>query len=511
MALSINTNIGALGAAAAASAVNKSMETSMERLSTGLRINSSADDAAGMAITSRMEAAVRGMNQAIRNAMDTQALIDTAEGAQSETMNLLQRMRELAIQAATDTNSQSDRTALNSEIIQLRAEIDRIADTTTWAGQKVLDGSFVGKTFQIGAFEGETINVSQKSVKTADFGQHYKDTVAFFSAEGASAASAALNTIAADTLTVVGKSGSSTVSTSADGSAKDLAALVNAKTSSTGVYAKAQTALKLSGLSANPVGSTTSFTLQAGSGTAVSISATVTDNADLSTLVSVINTNSGTTGITAEFDGTDKSAIILRDADGDNIQITDFSSTGAASAALTIAVSYATTYDATAFSSAGTLTSAAATDSIDVGGVARFYSTESFTVSGDSGDADGTDDATGFFASAGVASSLSKVSTVSVATRAGAAAAIDVLDSAIQFISDARSSLGAISNRLDSTVSNLTNIVGNTESSRARIEDADFAAESTNLAKAQILQQAATAMLAQANASKQGVLQLLQG
>ena len=510
MALNINTNIGALNAAAAASSVNKSMETSMERLSTGLRINSSADDAAGLAITSRMESAVRGMNQAIRNAMDAQALIDTAEGAQSETMNLLQRMRELAIQAATDTNSQSDRTALNAEIIQLRAEIDRIADTTTWAGQKVLDGTFIGKTFQIGAFEGETLNVSQNSVKTADFGQHYKDTVAFFSAEGASAASGALNTIAADTLTVVGKSGSGTISTSADGSAKDLAALVNAKTSSTGVYAKAQTAVKLSGLSGDPVGSTTSFTLQAGSGTAVSISATVTDNADLSALVSVINTNSGTTGITAEFDGTDKSAIILRDADGDNIQISNFSSTGAAAAALTIGVSYATTYDATAFSSAGTLTSGAATDSIDVGGVARFYSTESFTVSGDSGDG-GAADATGFFASAGVASSLSKVSTVSVATRAGAASAVDVIDSAIQFISDARSSLGAISNRLDSTVSNLTNIVGNTEASRARIEDADFAAESTNLAKAQILQQAATAMLAQANASKQGVLQLLQG
>lgn len=510
MALNINTNIGALGAAAAASSVNKSMETAMERLSTGLRINSSADDAAGMAITSRMEAAVRGMNQAIRNAADAQALIDTAEGAQSETMNLLQRMRELAIQAATDTNSQSDRTALNAEVIQLRAEIDRIADTTTWAGQKVLDGTFVGKTFQIGAFEGETINVSQNSVKTADFGQHYKDTVAFFSAEGASAASGALNTIAADTLTVVGKSGSADVSTSAGGSAKDLAALVNAKTSSTGVYAKAQTAVKLSGLSGDPVGSTTSFTLQAGSGTAVSISATVTDNADLSALVSVINTNSGTTGITAEFDGTDKSAIILRDADGDNIQITDFSATDATPAALTIDVSYADTYDATEFTSAGTI-GAAATDSIDVGGVARFYSTESFTVSGDSGDADGTDDATGFFASAGVASSLSKVSTVSVATRAGAASAVDVIDSAIQFISDARSSLGAISNRLDSTVSNLTNIVGNTEASRARIEDADFAAESTNLAKAQILQQAATAMLAQANASKQGVLQLLQG
>ena len=147
--LTVATNTGALMAQAAASSVNRDMETSMQRLSSGKRINA-ASDAAGMAISSRLESSVRGLNQSIRNAMDGQALLDTAEGAMQETEALLQRIRELSVQSANGTNSAQDRAALDTEVQSLLTEIDRISQTTTWAGQKLLDGSFTNKTFQVG-------------------------------------------------------------------------------------------------------------------------------------------------------------------------------------------------------------------------------------------------------------------------------------------------------------------------------------------------------------------------
>ena len=280
MALTIATNTGALMAAASASSVNKDMETSMERLSTGKRINSAADDAAGVAIGSRLTSEIRGTNQAIRNAQDGQALIDTAEGSHKEVENLLQRMREVAVQAASDTNDADDRTNLQTEFDELVNEIDRIAASTTWAGQDLLNGtggSSGAFEFQIGA-----------------------------------------NTGSADKITVT-------------------------------------------------------------------IAAIDSSSAGLSV-----------TGLTMASNG-----------------------------------------------SAGTT--------------------------------------------------------------------IDAIDAAIKTLNTQRAELGAVSNRLDNTVSNLTNIAINLEGGRGRIEDADFAAESTSLAKSQILQQASTAMLAQANASKQNVLSLLQG
>lgn len=283
MALSVATNTGALMAQAAASSVNKDMETSMHRLSTGMRINSAADDAAGVAIASRLTAEVKGTNMAIRNAMDAQALIDTAEGAHVEIGSILQRMRELAVQAANDTNSAADRDSMNAEVTELKAEIDRIKDVTTWAGIKLLDGtqSATGLSFQIGADN---------------------------------------NT--ADTVTV-----------------------------------------KIDDMGVSSIGS----------GTATYVTA------------------------------------------------------------------------------------------------------------------------------------------ISLDTMTLASAAISVLDEAITTVNTQRSELGSYSNRLDHVVNNLTNVSSNLQAGLGRIQDADFAAETTSLAKSQILQQASTAMLAQANASKQNVLSLLQG
>ena len=504
MALTVSTNTGALMAQAAASSVNKDMESSIQRLSTGKRINSAADDAAGVAIASRMEASYRGLNQAIRNATDAQALINTAEGAQIETTSILQRMRELAVQSINDTNSTEDRLALNNEITQLQAELTRIADTTTWAGIKLLDGTFITKSFQIGAEADQTLTLSQDDMRPSALGAHRIDSTAVTAA----ASTTATNTLTGTSITVLGKDGDAAAAVTAGDSAKLLAGAVNTDTSSTGVTAKAHTALKIT-LSGDPT-STVSMTLSGG-GTAVSIVASVTDNADLTELLTVINTNSSTTGVTAEFNGTDKSAIILRESDGDDITIEGFTVTTGGGTALTATITKQSNFAGTAFTTGATLTS---TDSVGAGndstvatGVVRMESTKSFTYSGSTGAT--TTGYTG--SSASGVSSLSKISALSVASQANAESALGVIDGAIQMVNNSRGALGAYSNRLDSTISNLTNISNETQASAGRITDADFAAETTALVKAQILQQASTAMLAQANASKQNVLSLLQG
>ena len=499
MALSVATNTGAMMAQAAASSVNKDMETSMQRLSTGKRINSASDDAAGVAIASRMEASYRGLNQAIRNSSDAQALINTAEGAQIETTAILQRMRELAVQSINDTNSSEDRLALNNEITQLQAELTRIADTTTWAGIKLLDGTFITKSFQIGDEANQTLTISQDDMRPSALGAQRIDTTAVTAA----ASTTATNTLTETSITVLGKDGSAAAAVSAGASAKTLAAAVNTDTSSTGVTATAHTAIKFA-LDGDP-GTTTSFTLTGG-GSAVSIVATVTDNADMTELLNVINSNSGTTGVTAEFDGTSKAALILRETDGDDITIEGFTAATGGGTALTATVTKQSNFAGTAFTTGVTLTSAG-NDSTIATGVARLESVKSFSYSGSTGVA--TTGYTG--ASATGVSSLTKVSAISVSSQANAEAAIGVLDGAIQMVNDSRGALGAYSNRLDSTISNLTNISNETQASAGRITDADFAAETTALTKAQILQQASTAMLAQANASKQNVLSLLQG
>ena len=160
----INTNIGSILASASANAAERSIETAMERLSSGKRLNTAADDAAGLSLSDRMTTNIRGLNMAVRNAVDAQALVNTSEGAQEEVTSILQRMRELAVQSSSDTNSTLDRLALQTEIAQLRSEIDRIASTTTWGGQNLLDGTFLNKTFQVGAVSGQTIQVTVENI-----------------------------------------------------------------------------------------------------------------------------------------------------------------------------------------------------------------------------------------------------------------------------------------------------------------------------------------------------------
>jgi flagellin len=494
---SVNTNMGAVVSAANMAKFGRELDTSIERLSSGLRINSAKDDAAGMAIVSKMEAQVRGVTQAIRNATDSQKLIDTSEGAHVETLNILQRMRELAVQSANDTNQAIDRTFLNSEVTQLIAEIDRIANQTTWNGEKILDGNFTSKQFQLGANEGEKVTYSIDNAKSSAIG-NYKVTGTAFSIADTSATS----TITTDTLTISGYIGSSTVSVSAAATAEEVVALVNAKTASTGVKASAETNAKLGSLQAT---GDLSFTLSNGDSTAA-ITATITDTSDLRALRDAINAKAGTTGITAEMSASSNADVILTHSNGADIIVQAYGNTDT-TGDLTL-----TSLDTALAAGAGTaVTLDASSDAADDGvvvGVVDLDSHKTFTLTNLA-----TGSATaGFFSTTGTStSSLDAISAISIGTASGAQSAITVIDGAINKINQSRSNLGAISNRLDSTISNLTNVATNVEGSMSNIKDADFSVETSKLTRAQILTQAATSMLAQANASKQSILALLQG
>lgn len=281
----------------------------MERLSTGKRINSATDDAAGMAIASRLETQSRAMAQAIRNAADGQAMINTTEGAHVEITNVLQRLRELAIQSANDTNVAADRTNLQAEASQLVAELDRISTQTTWNGRAMLDGSFTAKQLQIGGSATATTSFCVDSAQASAIGTYGLST-------DPNAITA--NAISGSDLTVSGYLGSATIGVEANASVEDVAATINANTGSTGVKATAVTKAKLRDLAA---AETISFTLTGNA--AAAISATITSVSDLGALRDAINDKSGATGISAVF-GSGSSELVLTHGTGKDIRITGF-------------------------------------------------------------------------------------------------------------------------------------------------------------------------------------------
>lgn len=487
----INTNIGALSAQATMSRVNMETQTSMERLSSGLRINAASDDAAGMAIAEKMTAQIKGLGQAVRNATDGKNLVDTTEGAHVEISNMLQRLRELAVQSSNDTNTSSDRNNLAAEGTQLITEINRVAKDTTFNGMKILDGSFVGKQLQIGADAGQTLNIDVDSAAATDIGANSVKSVARLNAGDAQTDTAVAG---ATTLDITGYAGSTTITTTAGMSAKALADSVNAATADTGVEATAVTKAKLSGL-----GAATNVTFNINGTTIGNVN--ISDTGDLRGLRDAINTQSGQTGVTATM-GDNNGEIILTDKEGNDIGITGFD-TNVDDTDMTIETLNA---DGSATGTTATLQDTTGpTNSAFVTGQVEMTSTKNFSVG------DSVTGATSFFGAAANSSTLNSVSEIDLTTAQGASSAIKVLDVALNKINSARSNLGAVSNRLDSTISNLTNIQVNVEAARSGIKDADFAKESTALARGKILSQASTAMLAQANSSKQNVMQLLRG
>ncbi|WP_321828822.1 flagellin [Thalassovita sp.] len=494
----INTNIGALSAQATMTRVNMETSTSMERLSSGLRINSAADDAAGMAISEKMTAQIKGLSQAVRNATDGKNLVDTTEGAHVEVSNMLQRLRELSVQSANDTNTSSDRNNLAAEGTQLITEINRVAKDTTFNGMKILDGSFTGKQLQIGADAGQTINIDVDSAAATDIGAHTVTTEVNAFGGTAAAGSAASEIAGGATLTVTGYAGSATVSTSAGQSAKSLADAINSSSASTGVEAEAMSKAKLSGFSA---ASDVTFEIN---GTSIG-NVNISDTSDLRGLRDAINTQAGQTGVSATM-GENNGEIILTDSQGNDIELTGYDTSVNDTTMTVTALENDGTTAASTPAVTLTDTTSAVTSAVITGQV-EMTSTKGFSVGTDNAATDGTR----HFGAAANNSSLDSVAEIDLTTAAGASKAIKTIDVALQKINQSRSDLGAVSNRLDSTISNLTNITVNVEAARSGIRDADFAQESTSLARGKILSQAATAMLAQANSSQQNVMQLLRG
>jgi len=493
MASVINTNISSLNAQRNLTASQGSLATSLQRLSSGLRINSAKDDAAGLAISDRMSSQIRGMNQAVRNANDGVSLAQTAEGALASSGDILQRIRELAVQSSNATNSASDRQALQTEVGQLSQELNRVAQTTTFNGQNLLDGTMGTATFQVGADANQTISASGANFLTNTYGDNRveNDQVAV---------GATTKLVTAKAIDVAGVRGSASYTTVAGDSAKSIAAGVNKLTSQTGVTATARTDANLA-LGANQSYSLDLVGDNVGSAVRISFStgASVSSATDYAAGINAINAQTAKTGITAQYD--DKNGgIKLSSASGADISLVNKAS--AANSKLDVS-SYTTANGLTAAFDA----KAAAATAVANGRV-TFDSESSFSV---------TDNGSGFGVGAAAAattiqaSTLKAVSTLDVTTFDNAQLAIKIADAALASVNNQRAAYGALQSRFSSTISNLSTTTENLSASRSRIVDTDFAQETASLTRGQILQQAGTAMLAQANSLPNGVLSLLRG
>jgi flagellin len=409
MAMTINTNVASLNAQRNITGSTNSLQSSLQRLSSGLRINSAKDDAAGLAISERMNAQLKGLSVASRNANDGISLAQTAEGALSTIGDNLQRIRELSVQSANATNSDSDRDALNSEVSQLKAEIERVANQTSFNGTKLLDGNFTSKAFQVGADAGQTISIDDiTSAKVSSLAG-----VKF--AADTTSSGAVTNTSTTGTVSASGTiSGMTVAITGADGTGSSI-------TIDSISYAKGDT------------------------GTSIA-----------NKIVGAINAKTDQTGVYASIDSAGK-------------------------------ISYQALKAGVDFQVSGGSDTASSTTSglVDVSAAAM--------------------------SSAAVASGQSSqyVLDVNISTFKGAQQSMEIIDKALSQVNSARASLGAVQNRFTSTIANLSTSSENLSAAKGRITDADFASETANLSRSQILQQAGTAMLAQANSLPQQVLSLL--
>lgn len=621
MALTINTNIPSLNAQRNLSKSQNDLSQAMQRLSSGLRINSAKDDAAGLAISNRMTSQIKGLNQAARNSNDGISLAQTAEGALQESTNILQRMRELSIQSANDTNSPSDRTSLQAEVNQLQQEMTRIASSTSFNGRNVLDGTLNNAQFQVGANANETISFSIPSAEAGELGNHTLDSTNNTSTGIGSATTAAQDTsagnnVATQTLSIFGPESNAVTALTVDenSSAKSIAEAVNVKYTDTGVKAQARTTTTITGINTAGIVSFKLAGSNTGTGEEIPVSALVGAN-DLASLANAINDQSGNTAIRATLSG-DKASIVLTQEEGHDVKISDYthssnvatdtlivsggagstvelsggtfsvgtisgvsadgtvsftlsdgsnpanisaavtttdltalavdinSETGTTGITATLSAdnlsialrSNGTDIEITAFANDATgndtliVTNEAGTDttlteggtvdttlsentdildSTVVGGEINFYSNGSFNVTSNVDAASGS-----LFSTAGNAangSALYSVDDIDISTVDGASESIRAIDGAIGQIDSMRGDLGALQNRFESTISNLQNVSENLSAARSRILDADIAQETSAMTKNNILQQAGVSILAQANQTPQLALQLLQG
>ncbi len=501
MALVINTNVMSLNAQRNLSTSGSQLATSLQRLSSGLRINSAKDDAAGLAISSRMTTQINGLNQAVRNANDGISLAQTTESALQEVTNNLQRIRELAVQSANATNSDSDRAALDQEVQQRLAEVNRIATQTSFNGRKVLDGSFGNATFQVGANVGETISVGlDTSVRNADIGDIHSSVGTGVNVNTVIAATqpTAGTPLVPAVATTSGVSGAFADAVfAADGEeftltvdGIDVITYTEAGGGSTQTAADLDALADYSGLAAQ--GITVTGSLATGD-----LAFSRTDGTDFTIAVTNTADSGGTFGsagfVAAHTNGTEEVPAVAPGA-------------GTPVGALTLTVGSNTVDLSGSYVNAQALldriASVGAAGTIDGSGNLTISAGESFTLTG-AGAAD-----LGLTAGASTESTTG-LTNVDVLSVGAANDTILRMDTALTAVSSLRSTLGAIQNRFDSTINSLQAVSENLAASRSRIQDTDFAAETAALTRAQILQQAGTAMVAQANSVPQNVLSLL--
>ena len=414
MSLTVNTNVASLNTQRNLNSSASSLQTSLQRLSTGSRINSAKDDAAGLQIANRLTSQINGLNVAVRNANDGISLAQTAEGALQQTTNILQRMRDLSLQAANGSNSTSEREALNAEVTQLKKEVDRISNTTTFGGRKLLDGNFGVTSFQVGSAANEIISVGIDEMSSTSLkGDFYK--VEFGEATAAAEADGKMTiTLSFNEDSDVGIPGDN------DGDPRTLTIEVDIKAGDS--------------------------------------EQTVTDK-----LAAAINDANVGVGVLKNADG-DYEVIsqAIKNKDGETVSLLQ-------------------SIEVEDGDADGELLTQADFDQVDI-----------------DDENDLADDAD------------NRIKDIDITSAAGAQSAILVIDAAIKQIDSQRADLGAVQNRFENTIANLQNIAENVSAARGRIQDTDFAAETANLTKNQILQQAGTSILAQANQLPQAVLSLLQ-
>ena len=492
MAATINTNVSSLTAQRNLGMSQASLSTSIQRLSSGLRINSAKDDAAGLAISERFTTQIRGLNQAVRNANDGISLAQVAEGALAGASNILQRVRELSVQSANASNSAGDRKAIQAEVGKLLSELDRISVTTEFNGQKLLDGSFGSATFQVGANANQTITATTGNFRTTTYGAQLKQSAPVV------VTAAAAPTALTGTFDVAGLQTKTVTLTPTDTMAT-AAAKINALSESTGVSASARNQVNLTTFVA---GGSYSLAVKGDNTTAAnvtfSVSAAGATAGGLAEAIKGFNDVSSQTGITAKLNDAGDGVVLINES-GANIQIQNNSLAGN-----TIAVG---AYDAATSASTGTPTFVAGVAAAPAGGFAT--ATGYLEMSSDKGFA--ITNLTGTPPVTATASTLNAVNVIDVSTVDGSTKALKIIDSALAAVNGQRASFGALQARFETTISNLQLSSENMSASRSRIQDADFAAETANLSRAQILQQAGTAMVAQANQIPQGVLALLKG
>ncbi len=514
----INTNLGSINSQRHLNTSQASLSTSLERLSSGLRINNARDDAAGMSIAERFTSQIKGVNQAGRNANDGISMTQVAEGSLATTADALQRVRELAVQAANATNTAGDRKTIQDEVNQLLTEIDRTAQTTQFNGMNLMDGSASNMSFQVGANAKQTVSVDNANFRTNAYGSYRMGAIAAGTktantnegdlltgtstqlggiagtAYTSVSSAAATNGIVADaTQRISGSSGSTIIAVSTGDSAKTVAANINLQTQKTNVTASAVTQMDMTTLiqgnyslaivSNNTVATNISF----------SVSGATATKDELTTAATSFNAASSSTGVTAKLND-DATGITLTNASGENISLTSTAASKSFDLKTQTSVSGTLSSYTVAAGTTGFITGQLTLDSSNP------FSVDAVGAQGSS-----------YFTTTSSSAGLQAVNKIDVSSVEGATRSLKQIDAALLNIDAQRGLYGAMQSRFANAVSNLQSASENMSASRSRIQDTDFASETASLTRGQILQQAGTAMLAQANSLPNGVLALLRG